>query len=167
MNENLFVKAVKVLEKLKKYDEVRRLLAELADVPLDKTWRILMEGALFEGRIGNKAGARASFAFLTEVCPTYGPIYLESSKYEEKENEISKAVKITSEGIDHNPKYGPLWFQYLRLFEKSTKTQRTELFDPLDNILDDMFVNVSRELEWKVAIEAAQTYDRMYCMADK
>jgi len=30
-----------------------------------------------------------------------------------------------------------------------------------------MFANVSRELEWKVSIEAAQTYDRMYCMPDK
>jgi len=79
-----------------------------------------MEGALFEGRIGNKTGARESFSYLTEVCPTYGPIYLEASKYEEKENEIAAAVKITSDGIDHNPKYGPLWFQYLRLFEKST-----------------------------------------------
>jgi hypothetical protein len=25
-----------------------------------------------------------------------------------------------------------------------------------------MFANVSRELEWKVSIEAAQTYDRLY-----
>lgn len=25
-----------------------------------------------------------------------------------------------------------------------------------------MFANVSRELEWKVSIEAAQTYDRIY-----
>lgn len=47
-----------------------------------------MEGALFEGRIGNREGARKAFKYLTEVCPTYGPIYLESSKYEEKENEI-------------------------------------------------------------------------------
>lgn len=58
LNENLFVKAVKVLEKLKNYEDVRRLLSELSDVPLEKTWRILMEGALFEGRIGNKVGAR-------------------------------------------------------------------------------------------------------------
>lgn len=131
LNENLFVKAVKVLERLKKWDEIRALMADLADVPLDKSWRILMEGALFEGRIGNKTGARRAFKYLTEVCSTYGPIYLEASKYEEKENEIETAVQITSEGIDNNPKYGPLWFQYLRLFEKSSRETQAKMFDPL------------------------------------
>jgi la-related protein 1 len=110
LNENLFVKAVKVLEKLKRYTEIRRLLAELCDIPLEKSWKILMEGALFEGRIGNREGARKAFKYLTEVCPTYGPIYLESSKYEEKESMIEQAVNITSDGLDNNPKYGPLWF---------------------------------------------------------
>lgn len=52
------MKAVKVLEKLRRYVEIRKLLSELSDVPLDKSWRILMEGALFEGRIGNRDGAR-------------------------------------------------------------------------------------------------------------
>ena len=31
------------------------------DITIDKSWRILLEGALFEGRCGNKAKARASF----------------------------------------------------------------------------------------------------------
>jgi hypothetical protein len=122
-----------------------------------------MEGALFEGRIGNREGARKAFKYLTEVCPTYGPIYLESSKYEEKESMIEQAVNITSDGLDNNPKYGPLWFQYLRLFEKSDPTLRLKIFDPLDQVVNDMHVNVSRELDWKVTVEAAQTYDRLYC----
>jgi hypothetical protein len=151
-----------VLERLKKWDEIRSLMADLADVPLDKSWRILMEGALFEGRIGNKTGARRAFKYLTEVCSTYGPIYLEASKYEEKENEIETAVQITSEGIDNNPKYGPLWFQYLRLYEKSSHETQAKMFDPFEQIISDKFENVSRELEWKVSIEAAQTFDRMY-----
>ena len=41
---------------------------------------------------------------------------------------------------------------------------RAELFDPLETIIDDMFINVSRELDWKVSIEAAQTYDRLFCV---
>jgi hypothetical protein len=36
------------------------------------------------------------------------------------------------------------------------------MFDPFEQIISDMFANVSRELEWKVSIEAAQTYDRLY-----
>ena len=29
-------------------------MADLTEIQLEKSWRILMEGALFEGRIGNK-----------------------------------------------------------------------------------------------------------------
>ena len=54
LNENLFIKAIKVEEKLGNFEEVRKLIAELADVPIDKSWRMLLEGALFEGRIGNQ-----------------------------------------------------------------------------------------------------------------
>jgi len=54
LNENLFIKAIKVEEKLGNFEEVRKLIAELAEVPIEKSWRMLLEGALFEGRIGNQ-----------------------------------------------------------------------------------------------------------------
>lgn len=59
-----------------------------------------------------------AFRHLLDKCQSYGPIYLEASKYEEREGEIQEALKICEEGLEHNIKYGPLWFQYLRLFEK-------------------------------------------------
>ena len=64
------------------------MMAELAGVPIEKSWRMLLEGALFEGRIGNKAGARAQFASLMEQCATYGPLFFEASRYEEREGHL-------------------------------------------------------------------------------
>jgi tetratricopeptide (TPR) repeat protein len=47
------------------------------------------------------------------------------------------------------------------LYEKATKEIRENRFDDLQTILNDMHQNVSRELEWKIYIEAAQTLERM------
>lgn len=48
------VKAIKVEEKVRGFHRVRQLLSTLQDLPIDRTWRMLLEGALFEGRIGNQ-----------------------------------------------------------------------------------------------------------------
>ena len=68
LNENLFIKAIKVEEKLGNIEAVRKLLADLSSVSIEKTWKMLLEGALFEGRIGNKEGARAQFRELMDKC---------------------------------------------------------------------------------------------------
>jgi hypothetical protein len=86
------------------------LLGVLKDVSFEKSWRMILEGALFEGRSGNKDAARMAFKHLLKNCQTYGPIYLEASKYEEREGEIERALQICEEGLQYNMKYGPLWF---------------------------------------------------------
>lgn len=60
---------------------------------------MVLEGALFEGRSGNKEAARKAFRHLLKKCQSYGPIYLEASKYEEREGEIERALKICEEGL--------------------------------------------------------------------
>lgn len=60
---------------------------------------MILEGALFEGRYGNKEGARKVFKYLIDNCQSYGPIYLEFSKYEEREGEIEYALMICEEGL--------------------------------------------------------------------
>ena len=115
------------------------MLETLKDVPLERSWRMILEGALFEGRVGNKDSARKTFRLLISKCQTYGPIFFEASRYEEREGEMDEAVKLCEEGLDVNPKYGPLWFQYLRLYEKVSKKMRLERFDSLQTILNDMF----------------------------
>lgn len=121
---------------------------------------MILEGALFEGRNGNKEGSRRIFKHLLKHSQSYGPIYLEASKYEEREGEIEKSIKICEEGLQYNIKYGPLWFQYLRLFEKCG-VERPSPYENLDNIIRLMFTHISKELSWKVYIEAAQTYERL------
>ena len=53
---------------------------------------MILEGALFEGRCGNRESARKAFRYLIKNCQSYGPVYLEASKYEEREGEIEKAL---------------------------------------------------------------------------
>lgn len=60
----------------------------LKDIPIDKSWKMILEGALFEGRSGNKLAARTAFQHLLKNCQSYGPVYLEASKYEEREGEL-------------------------------------------------------------------------------
>jgi tetratricopeptide (TPR) repeat protein len=118
LNDNLFVKAIKVEERSRLFDSVRSLLGSLKDEKFDRAWRMILEGALFEGRCGNKESARKAFRYLLRNCQSYGPIYLEASKYEEREGEVDRAIDVCEEGLQYNSKYGPLWFQYLRLLEK-------------------------------------------------
>lgn len=68
LNENLFIKAIKVEEKLGNIESVRNLISDLTDVPIEKSWKMLLEGALFEGRIGNKEAARKQFRNLMDKC---------------------------------------------------------------------------------------------------
>lgn len=133
----------------------------LKDVPFEKSWRIILEGALLEGRIGNQDAARKAFEHLLQNCHQYGPIYLEASKYEEREGQNEVAFKICEEGLRNNLKYSPLWFQYVRLHEKCNFKKDTH-FGDLANMTRLMFTHISRELSWKVYIESAQTYERIY-----
>ena len=48
----------------------------------------------------------------------------------------------------------------MRLYEKVTPEERIHKFDDLQTIFNEMSQNVPRELDWKVYIEAAQTYER-------
>lgn len=100
---------------------------------------MLLEGALFEGRIGNREAARAQFRTLMDKCQTYGPLFFEASRFEEREGFLEESLRICEEGLDLNPKYGPLWFQYLRLFEKLGDDARHLRFDSLQTILNEMF----------------------------
>ena len=89
------------------------------EATIDKTWRILLEAALFEGRMGNRKEARELFKYLMTECKGHGTIYLEASKYEERENLLISSIDICKSGLKVNMRFSPLWFQYLKLFEKA------------------------------------------------
>lgn len=162
-NENLFIKSIKVQERMGNFKAIRDMIDHLKqkEGSVDKTWRMLLEGALFEGRQGNRLAAREQFKYLLKKCKTHGPIFLEASKFEERENQISEAVDICYQGLEYNVKYSPLWFQYLRLYEKASESLRSQKFDKLHFVIKDMFHHISNEFHWKVNIEVAQMYDRI------
>ena len=88
-SENLFIKALKLEEKNDNFKNVREMLQVVKKESardIDKTWRILLEGALFEGRCGNTKEARDQFTYVLKKCRNYGPVFVEASKYEEREN---------------------------------------------------------------------------------
>ena len=60
LNENLFIKSIKVQERMSNFSEIRQMVEEIKakEVGVDRTWRMLLEGALFEGRQGNREAAR-------------------------------------------------------------------------------------------------------------
>jgi len=120
---------------------------------------MILEGALFEGRVGNKESARKAFRHLIQNCQSYGPIYLEYSKYEEREGELGKAIQICEEGIQFSQKYGPLWFQLLKLYEKNGQ-QGLSLFRSLEELTQSMLQNLSRELIFKAFLEIGQLAER-------
>ena len=98
----MFIKAVKVEEKLGNFESVRELHESIRTVSLERTWRMVLEVALFEGRIGNKEKAREMLTELMNVCPSYGPIFFEASRYEEREGELNFAVEICDKGLKNN-----------------------------------------------------------------
>lgn len=60
-SENLFIKAIKIEEKMNNFTEIRAMIKKIQedkDASIDQSWKILIEGALFEGRCGNRKVAR-------------------------------------------------------------------------------------------------------------
>ena len=53
LNENLFLKALKVEEKEGNFSNARKLINSLKDNRIEETYKLLLEGVLFEGRCGN------------------------------------------------------------------------------------------------------------------
>jgi hypothetical protein len=82
----------------------------LKSTPIDRCWKIILEGALFEGRVGNVKSCRGALSFLMKKCSSYGPVYHEASKFEERIGNHSQSKKICEEGLYYNEKYSPLWF---------------------------------------------------------
>lgn len=97
--------------------------------------------------------------FLTYNIPWYGPLYLAHTKLERDYGSPAEALSIVEKGLKELPRYGPLYFQAFRLLENEDLTRKqydlprtTEMISRADSI--------SRELLWKVHLEAAQMHER-------
>lgn len=158
-NENLLIRAVKFYERMGDLDQSRQLLSRLKYLSVDKSWKTMLEGGLLEARAGRYSMAREVLKFLTHNVPWYGPLYLAHTKLERDYGSPVEAFSIVEKGLKELPRYGPLYFQAFRLLEKEDLS-RKEFHLPRTMEMISRADSISRELLWKVHLEAAQMHER-------
>lgn len=108
--------------------------------------------------------AREVLKHLTHHVPWYGPLYLAHTKLERDYGSSSEAFAIVEKGLKELPRYGPLYFQAFRLMEKEDLSQKA--YDlPRTMEMVSRADSISRELLWKVHLEAAQMQERAALLA--
>jgi la-related protein 1 len=159
-NENLLSRAIKHEEKLGNLSRARELLARLKHVGIEKVWRSVLEGALMEARAGNDAMARRVLKYLMHHVPWYGPLYLEAFKLERDLGRSEEALAIVEKGLGSIPRYGPLWFGAFRLCEEIDVKEESYHLPRSTGMIERATLSISKELLWKVHLEAAQMLER-------
>jgi hypothetical protein len=166
MNENLRTKAIKHEERMAyecrdgDLSKARSLLLPLEKMDLDKVWRIVLEGALMEARGGNIDKARSVLNVLMREVSWYGPLYLEAFRLERDYGNPAAALKIVDTGLKEIPRYGPLWFGAFRVCEGLDTDEGSLHLPRTFNYIERAINSISRELVWKVQMEAAQALER-------
>eukprot|EP01038_Epipyxis_sp_PR26KG_P011499 gene11499-15404_t len=168
INEALLTRVIKLHERLHHYVEVRGMLSVLKYESIDKVWKSILEGSLFEARTGNIIISRKLFKFLIKHVSWYGPIYFEAFRLEEKENQDIFALQIIKKGLKELPRYGPLWFGLMRIVERIDGQREKHLWSngykpqliALRKEVNEAIKNISKELTWKVYFEFSQAEER-------
>lgn len=168
VNESLLTRVIRLQERLHKYSEVRGMLSVLKYESVDRIWKSVLEGTLFEARTGNIAISRKLFKYLMKHVSWYGPIYFEAFRLEEKEGNDGAALDIIRRGLAEIPKYGPLWLGLLRIMEREdTKIEQrswqTGCVPKLSNVcreVEGALTMISKELMWKIYFDKSQAEER-------
>jgi hypothetical protein len=156
-NDTLLPRLIKLHERFHHYEEIRSVLSSMKNETVDKTWKSILEGCLFEGRLGNVQVSFNFLKFLMKYVSWYGPIYYEAFLIEEQKNELLNALSIIKRGLSELPRYGPLWFGLLRLMELDDvfKERRfwqkgmSPQFRNLRFYSNDSLKSISKELTWR------------------
>ena len=101
--------------------------------------------------------------------PWYGPLYLEAYKLERDTDNPDEALAIVERGLREIPRYGPLWFGAFRLCEGMDLDDGSFDLPRTMKMIARAQSSISRELLWKVHLEAAQAMERaavMFCEAN-
>lgn len=151
--EGLMTRLLRVEERAGGLARARALLARLEELPPEKTWRTVLEGALLEARHGHGAEARRLFARLMAAVPWCGPVFHEACRLEDACEDYDRALAVADRGLRENPKYGPLWFAALRLCEKAAPARLPAAFSAAAECL-------LSDLRWRVHVERAQACER-------
>ena len=159
-SENLLIRAIKHEEKRGNICRARELLSRLKHVGIEKVWRTVLEGAMLEARAGNDVMARRVLKYLMHHVPWYGPLYLEAYKLEKDLGRSKGALAVVERGLAAIPRYGPLWFGAFRLCEELDLEDRSYRLPQSMAMIDRATLSISKELVWKVHLEAAQMLER-------
>jgi tetratricopeptide (TPR) repeat protein len=159
-SENLLTRAIKHEEKMGNLGRARELLARLKHVGIEKVWRTVLEGALLEARAGNDVMARRVLKYLMHHVPWYGPLYLEAYRLERDLGRSKEALVVVERGLAAIPRYGPLWFGAFRLCEAMDHDAQAYHLPQSMAMIDRATDSISKELIWKVHLEAAQMLER-------
>jgi la-related protein 1 len=129
----------------------------------------VLEGGLMEARLGNIEAARTVLTFLMTTVGTYGTIYLEAVRFEEKwGRNLYSALNYSEESLAKNARYGPLWFCYLRIIDKLSLLG-VDMTEKRESAIQRASNNLSKELVWKLFLESSISYERLrnwsYCRA--
>mmetsp|Transcript_15225 Transcript_15225/g.22390 ORF Transcript_15225/g.22390 Transcript_15225/m.22390 type:complete len:1864 (+) Transcript_15225:253-5844(+) len=184
-NENLLTRAIKHEERMGNLSKARQLLGCLKSAKIEKVWRTVLEGALLEGRAGNAVIAKKVLKYLMHHVPWYGPLYLEAYRLEERHSSLTiacdgandddknddysyyspSALIIVERGLEEIPRYGPLWFAAFRMCEAIDVSKRDFDLPYTMAMMERATYCISRELLWKVHMEAAQVQERAAILA--
>jgi tetratricopeptide (TPR) repeat protein len=159
-SEHLLTRAIKHEEKMGNLGRARELLARLKHVGIEKVWRTVLEGALLEARAGNDVMARRVLKYLMHHVPWYGPLYLEAYRLERDLGRSKEALVVVERGLAAIPRYGPLWFGAFRLCEAMDHDAQAYHLPQSMAMIDRATDSISKELIWKVHLEAAQMLER-------
>lgn len=159
-NENLLIRAVKHQERMGNLAQARALLARLKHVGIDKVWRSVLEGAMFEARAGNIVMARRVLKYIMYHVPWYGPLYIEFYRLERDHGHPLDALTVVERGLSQIPRYGPLWFSALRVCEDLDFSELNFHLPRTTAMLQRAGANVSKEIAWKVHLEASFIFER-------
>ncbi len=159
-SENLLTRAIKHEEKRGNLCRAREFLSRLKHVGIEKVWRTVLEGAMLEARAGNDVMARRVLKYLMHHVPWYGPLYLEAYKLEKDLGHSKEALAVVERGLAAIPRYGPLWFGAFRLCEELDLQDKTYRLPQSMAMIDRATLSISKELIWKVHLEAAQMLER-------
>lgn len=166
INESLRTRAIKHEERMAyehgdgNLSRARYLLAPLKHFSIEKVWKTVLEGALMEARAGNEIEARQILKYLMKWVSWYGPLYLEAFRLERDYGHVENALKVVDDGLKEIPRYGPLWFGAFRICE-GMDIENGDLHLPRTfEYINRAIKSISRELIWKVQMEAAQALER-------
>ncbi len=156
VNEVLFVKLLRIYEKLAMKDKARSLLSGLAQSHTKPEQRmnavkLMVEGGLFEQRDGNFEASKKLLVYIEGTKENDAIFYAEYAKQEERLGNLESAKALCDKCIERQPNFPMGWFMGLRLAEKLDNVS----YKPAvrQQVVARIWRHVPRELQWKLYVE--------------